>query len=69
MTKQDYELIAKVMQVIRSHKADIDNVDHALDVVSRSLAGQFAQRNPLFDEDKFLVASGHTQFNTQEKEN
>jgi hypothetical protein len=68
MTRQDYERIARIIMVVRNLKDQIEDTDHALDVLTRSLATEFAIRNPLFNEDKFFNACGLIE-HTQEKGN
>jgi hypothetical protein len=68
MTRQDYELIANTIINLRSFNSHFESYDHSFDVLTRSLATAFAQRNPLFKEDTFFKACGLTE-NTQKKEN
>lgn len=69
MTKQDYELIAQTIIRLRELRDDLNDndVDHAFDVLSRSMATVFAVRNPRFDEDKFLAACGVTTITTEKE--
>lgn len=68
MTKQDYELLASTIKNLRRFEDVYVSYDHVFNVLTRSLATEFAQRNPRFDEDIFLKACGLPK-PTQEKEN
>lgn len=60
MTKQDFEALAALIRVNRSYIAGDPTdsvVRDVLDNLSRDMA-QYMERNPAFDQAKFLAAAG-----------
>lgn len=58
MTRQDYELIAKVLKAGRSLWGKEPIAAHTLDYITGCFANKLAEENPKFNRDRFMKAAG-----------
>jgi len=60
MTKQNYELVAKVFaEIDDAVTGDVDTATYIIDTIMMRLADEFHAANPRFDRIKFIEACNY----------